>query len=234
LGSRSVSEIHPESFVSDIDKRIIAGNIAFWNQQFSLDPVMLPPISIAAVKSVTDRLSQFNCRTVLDLGCGYGRMSIALAKRGFDVTAIDFVAASIDWVRKLAAKEDLPISLRVGAAEELSDSAAFDAIYCNSVLDHMTFESARTCLKLIANALRTGGIAFISFDAWETEDPANFETLGDGTRVYISLKRHGMIWRYYTDEEIIGLCRNFKMIESKVDDNGKRCAWLQKPAGDSA
>lgn len=62
-----------------------------------------------------DEEKNFICRylkksdTVLVIGCGGGRESIALAKKGFKVTGIDFVKECIESARANAAQENLDI-----------------------------------------------------------------------------------------------------------------------------
>lgn len=46
-------------------------------------------------------------KTVLDIGCGPGHYCIALAKRGAEVTGIDFAANMIDLAKELAERENV-------------------------------------------------------------------------------------------------------------------------------
>jgi len=53
-------------------------------------------------------------RRALDLGCGPGRHTLALARRGFAVTGIDRTQAFLDRARDRATAEDLDVTLRLG------------------------------------------------------------------------------------------------------------------------
>ncbi len=55
---------------------------------------------------ITEVLKDFNKETtqVLDLGCGVGKESVALATQGWKVTGIDFIPMAIRRARKAAAK----------------------------------------------------------------------------------------------------------------------------------
>src|ERR1700751_5567085 len=70
---------------------------------------------------------------VLDVACGHGRMTRALAGRGADVTGVDFSAALI--ARAVAAERGPPLRIRYITAEVASgaglDPATFDAVTCN-------------------------------------------------------------------------------------------------------
>jgi len=55
----------------------------------------------------------------------------------------------------------------------------------------------------------------------------NFITLKDGTRKYIKGKLKGMLWRYYTDEEIKELLKDFEILEFNIKKNEKREIWCR-------
>lgn len=71
-------------------------------------------ISALFRKSMRERfaLSIAGCKepegkTVLDIGCGPGHYSVALARRGARVTGIDFAPGMIELAKELAAKENV-------------------------------------------------------------------------------------------------------------------------------
>jgi len=74
--------------------------------------------------------------TILDAGCGTGLFSIAIAKRGFNVTAIDIAAQMVEQAKVDAKREgvDDRINFNVGDLESISGS--FDAVVCFDVLIH--------------------------------------------------------------------------------------------------
>lgn len=47
---------------------------------------------------------------IADLGCGAGRTSLALARRGFEVLAVDLSKPMLERIGKIAAQEKLPIT----------------------------------------------------------------------------------------------------------------------------
>ena len=65
---------------------------------------------------------------VIELGCGAGQNSIALAKAGARVTAVDFAESQLEKGRLMAQKENLDIDFVAGDIADLSryDNSSFD------------------------------------------------------------------------------------------------------------
>jgi tellurite methyltransferase len=70
---------------------------------------------------------------VLDLGCGQGRDSIAIARLGFNVTGIDNSIVGIEQMNKIAKTEKITLTGVVGDIFEFDNFAEFDFV----LLDNM-------------------------------------------------------------------------------------------------
>jgi len=108
------------------------------------------------------RLTGVTAGNVLDLCCGPGRHAVALAKRGFAVTAVDRTSFLIEHARARAAQANLPIDFVLEDMRRFSRPATFDLII-NLFTSFGYFEDEADdfrVLQLVRENLRPGG-AFV-------------------------------------------------------------------------
>ncbi len=67
---------------------------------------------------------------VLDMGCGTGRHSIELAKRGFQMTGVDISKGMLDIAREKAKAAGVKVTWIQSDAAEFQTSEVFDAAIC--------------------------------------------------------------------------------------------------------
>jgi cyclopropane fatty-acyl-phospholipid synthase-like methyltransferase len=202
---------------------------AFWNRCFREIGSHSEPVRAERIGPIIARFREQNVSTVLDMGSGCGRWSIPLAQEGFAVTAVDISKEAIDLLKAWAMKLGLKIAVNLSAAQYLAVcNGPFDAVVCNSVLDHMTYADSALSMANIYHILKVEGIAFLAFDGPDESDTDSFESLADGSRVYNSGNRKGMIWRFFSDSEIKTLVKEFELTQFDVRVNGSREVWLRK------
>lgn len=67
---------------------------------------------------------------ILDIGCGPGRHSLELARRGYRTLGVDISTGFIEVATRQAAQENLTATFRVADARELTLAAEFEAAIC--------------------------------------------------------------------------------------------------------
>lgn len=77
-------------------------------------------------------------KDVLDMGCGSGRYSIALAKVGAkSVSGVDWQKRAFEAARLLSEKNNLPVNFREGDVLNLPfENESFDFVFSNGVIHH--------------------------------------------------------------------------------------------------
>jgi 2-polyprenyl-3-methyl-5-hydroxy-6-metoxy-1,4-benzoquinol methylase len=110
-------------------------------------------------------LASSQVSTALDLGAGLGLHSVALAKRGFKVTAIDSCRVLLDEIRARAA--GLPIAVIEADIREFPThvSSQCDVIVClGDTITHLpTIDAVDSLLCKVAAALSPGGMFAATF-----------------------------------------------------------------------
>jgi 2-polyprenyl-6-hydroxyphenyl methylase / 3-demethylubiquinone-9 3-methyltransferase len=99
---------------------------------------------------------------VLDVGCGAGLLSEAMAQAGAEVTAIDLAPELVKVARLHALESGVEVEYRVQAVEALAAEApaSFDAATCMEMLEHVPDPAA--VLDACARLLKPGGRLFVS------------------------------------------------------------------------
>jgi ubiquinone/menaquinone biosynthesis C-methylase UbiE len=95
---------------------------------------------------------------LLEVGCGIGVDSIQLARRGFEVTAVDLTENALDVARQFADRRAVSIDFQLGNAEGLDfPDQSFDAVYSFGVLHHTP--DIEKSVAEVHRVLRPGGTA---------------------------------------------------------------------------
>jgi 2-polyprenyl-6-hydroxyphenyl methylase/3-demethylubiquinone-9 3-methyltransferase len=96
---------------------------------------------------------------VLDIGCGAGLLSEAMAWRGATVTGIDPAERNISIARAHAQASGLDIDYRVGAAEAL-DLSPVDIVLNMEVVEHV--DNLALFMQRCCALTRPGGLQFVA------------------------------------------------------------------------
>ncbi len=112
------------------------------------------------VHGEADFVEAFGPRSVLDAGCGTGRVGIELARRGIEVVGVDIDERMLDTARSKAPH----IEWHLGDLAGLELGRTFDAIVmAGNVMIFVTPGTEGVVLKNMARHLATGGVVVAGF-----------------------------------------------------------------------
>jgi 2-polyprenyl-6-hydroxyphenyl methylase/3-demethylubiquinone-9 3-methyltransferase len=99
---------------------------------------------------------------VLDVGCGAGLLSEALAREGAQVSALDLAPELVEIARLHLLESGLKVDYRLQSVEAIAAEmpAQFDAITCMEMLEHVP--DPGSVLQACATLLKPGGKLFLS------------------------------------------------------------------------
>ena len=178
---------------------------------------------------------------VLDVGCGGGLLSEALAKAGARVTAIDLAPNLLKVARLHGLESGVKVEYRQTAVEALAEESpgAFDVVTCMEMLEHVP--DPASVVRACATLLKPGGRLFLST---LNRTPAAFalaivgaeyiaRLLPKGTHQYRDFIKPSELARLLRDaglaiEDVSGLLyepwRNAARIVRRTDVNYLACA----------
>ena len=131
----------------------------WWDPQGEFRPLHeLNPLRLGWI----DGLAGLKGKQVLDIGCGGGILSEAMARLGASVTGIDLSEKPLRVAQLHLLESNLSIEYFLTSAETHSENhpAAYDAVTCMELLEHVP-DPAST-IAACARLLKPGGRAFFS------------------------------------------------------------------------
>lgn len=155
---------------------------------------------------------------VLDLGCGTGKMTIELAKRGYDMTGVDYSPEMLDEARNRAASKGLSDKI-LWLMQDIREFELYGTVdVCVSCLDTMnhlvTREDFCTCLKLVHNYLSPDGL-FI----FDINGKYKFENMYSDKAYVMEEEGYMCVWQNYYNEKS-RIC-DFYITLFKENDSGE-------------
>lgn len=101
-------------------------------------------------------------KKLLDIGCGGGILSEAMAQKGAIVTGIDLAEKSLNVAKLHLHESSLSIDYQLSSAEAFAEQnqEAFDIITCMELLEHVP--NPAPIIEAAANMVRPGGDLFFS------------------------------------------------------------------------
>ena len=123
----------------------------FENENFWLNygPIMFEPQRWAEAPNVAEAICNIaglsSGNSIMDAGCGPGRVSLELALKGLDVTGVDIIQPFLDAAKESAEDEEVNINLVNADLRYYNSEKKFDAVvnlytsfgYCESIEEDM-------------------------------------------------------------------------------------------------
>ncbi|OHA84152.1 MAG: hypothetical protein A2937_01120 [Candidatus Yonathbacteria bacterium RIFCSPLOWO2_01_FULL_47_33b] len=148
---------------------------------------------------VYDILKYKDSGTVLDMGAGFGRHSLFLAYKGFQVTAVEIEDDRLKRLRSQAEKLGVNIHTIQGDVADFVPKEKYDVILSTMVLHFLTKETAHKALETMQAHTNKDGLNVVS--VYTDENPA-------GIRPYLFMKNElGDVyhdWKILEYEETLG------------------------------
>jgi 2-polyprenyl-6-hydroxyphenyl methylase / 3-demethylubiquinone-9 3-methyltransferase len=121
----------------------------------------LHALNPARLGYVADRVT-LQGSAVLDVGCGAGLLSEALARNGAQVTALDLAPELVKVAKLHRLESGVSVDYRLQSAESLAEEmpGEFDAITCMEMLEHVP--DPGSIIRACATLLKPGGRLFLS------------------------------------------------------------------------
>jgi 2-polyprenyl-6-hydroxyphenyl methylase/3-demethylubiquinone-9 3-methyltransferase len=109
-----------------------------------------------------ERVVNLKAAQVLDMGCGGGILSEAMARAGARVLGVDLSRPVLDVAELHALEGKVPVEYRVVSAEDLAKErpASFDLVTCMEMLEHVPDPAAT--VQALASLARPGGDVIVS------------------------------------------------------------------------
>lgn len=126
--------------------------------------IMTPERTKAEVKWILDLLVLDKGSSILDLGCGQGRLSIPLAQQGYQVTAFDYSTVSLKRAKEESVKSGVEENIEFiqGLMSNLEGSDEYDAVLnIGTAIGYLDEEDDHAAIQRVFQALKPGGTFLI-------------------------------------------------------------------------
>jgi 2-polyprenyl-6-hydroxyphenyl methylase/3-demethylubiquinone-9 3-methyltransferase len=154
-----------------------------------------------------DRIAGLAGKTVLDVGCGGGILSEAMASRGASVTGIDLADKPLKVAQLHLLESGQQVDYMKVSAEELARSrpASFDVITCMELLEHVPDPAAT--VQACATLAKPGGWVFF---ATINRNPKSYLFAVIGAEYVLRLLPRGThdYAKFIKPSELAAMCRN--------------------------
>lgn len=169
-----------------------------YNQIYSINKNVWGEAPNKSLQLLADDLGGGGC--FLDLGCGTGRDSLFMARKGYITVAIDNSEKAIEVLQDRAKAEGLEIDARVMRVEDFDfENDKYSVINIFNVLNFIKKEQAVAVLEKAKRSLKEGG--YLVLNVFTTDDA-----------FYARRKENG----YFSSEELLEMFSDYKKVFYRV------------------
>ena len=151
---------------------------------------------------------------VLDVPCGNGRLSLALARRGFQLTGVDIAREFIDEATLKSSVDDVPVDWYERDMRNLTWTAGFDGAFCfGNSFGYLDDEANEEFLNSLSQTLKPG--ARFILDA-----PATAECILPNFQANHSIELGGIavVIEHRYDHETARMFNDFTFTRNGIED----------------
>jgi SAM-dependent methyltransferase len=180
----------------------------YWSKKYRAEGLIWGRTPTAGVRVFSDFLAEKRTLKLLEVGCGYGRDSVYLAKRGCNVTGVDASEEAIALAQKAWGKQRRVV-FTPGKGESLDfPSKAFDAAWSSNLLHLYEEEARQRILQEMGRVLVNDGI--LGFSVASVKDPK----FGEGEKLdEDTFLVQGKLMHFFREGEIVNAMEGFKILK---------------------
>ena len=159
---------------------------------------------------------------ILEVGCGNGKTVLALSKKGFRVTGVDFSLAAIGMCRETipsagefvcASVTDLPF-----------DEASFDGAVAFHVLEHLTADEMKAAVGELSRVLSPGSHLLLRCFAKGDMRSGKGKGMDDSTFI----RGNGISYHYFEEDELISSFSSMECISISTEEEPTRFGTVRR------
>lgn len=159
-------------------------------------------------------------KSFLDVGCGFGRNAIFMAKQGFSVKAFDLSEHSVEMTKEKAKSQGVALDDVVVAdmLEMPYEDNSFDCLLALNVISHTDTEGFHWILQELSRVLKPNGEMYFTVGSKESfwfNNPI-CKVVDENTRIRVEDgPENGIPHFYINDEDCLKMFNDFTIVSIK-------------------
>lgn len=173
-------------------------------------------------KYVEEQLNKDKTKKIVELGSGFGQLSLMLQEAGYDITATDIVDDFLNNQRKIGIKKVKVFNFLEDDFDEIFDIKADLIISWRN--PHLDMDDMKQLFEIVYEALNDNGLFIINFQNADVHPEA--EILPNGTKYNYKIledkqTKEKRFYAYYSKEDIEKLRKDLFDIQEYHNEGGK-------------